>query len=186
MIAQNLPGIVDMIEVTPDSITSYFVVDISAQYVPVVDSVNKPIMKNAAVQVGVHGKEFTTGDNLSILSYGLRIPYCFHLASGNPFLKLSWENAIGTIMLPMAEISPLSPPTTITQLFLPLADREINLNIFVRQPFTGGSAGVSSGHIICGIGGALIDMAGVPAAFNGQTIMVYPFMKVQHTLPMTT
>lgn len=149
-----------------------FTVNNAIQTVPLV----APISANPFFQDAGGASIFPNGDNINVLSFGIRLPFCFHFGDGTPSLLLNWMDPIthGQIVFQ----NPLNG-----LLFFPLADTDIELGFFERHP------GVFNGNIALQINyqllGVNIDMTGVPNSFNGQSISVYPWLKLLHTISLT-
>ena len=119
-------------------------------------------------------KYFQPKDHILLLSYGVKLPYCFNYAKHIPYFQFAWfQNP--TIDL----LNELSPPTG--KLHCPLPNHEHETNVLIPymppDPLSETSIGV--------IGGSMsFSMVGVPDDLDGVTLQVYPFIKIKHNIEL--
>lgn len=159
-----------------------------------VDSVDlSPVIVGLAqtLESGLGAFNFTRGDNIIILSAGYHIPESFALAQYS-------DAGAQTISLPnlyLAAQSAPGPSIPITSwghngvMRLPFPNYECSVGIFINPEELGLDDGAqfvlqSVFPSTAGLGVPQVSMINVPAALDGKTIFVTPFIKILHNIPL--
>jgi len=127
-------------------------------------------------------------DNFTILSYGIAFPWLFTMGSNPISFQLVWEDehAIQGIF------SELGGGLFGERLYCPFENAEFPLDLFIKFPnLANNPAPPTVGDRIKILAftstsnNGAISMIGAPAALNGQTYKVNPYIKIIHNLPLT-
>ena len=162
------------------SITEVLVVDSPIEFTvdtSVSEVANDAIPAGGLVYVNAGGKsKLQPEDNFVLLSYGFTMDFCFTFGSGVP--KADFLRKQGGAFYAIEEID--------NNLWYPLQASEIDLNQFI--PFRDDDV-VGMDYSLeyeLGIEGFVgnISMIGAPDSLDGQTMGIYPFVKIQHNLPL--
>ncbi len=161
--------IVDILFVPQDDAMS-FEVDLAVPFVTATNFVGA----DGLMEVGAGDLDFQQGDNLKILSFGVNVPYGFELyhdqvTLNDPklFLRL-WNN---TTMVSF----PLRPP----ELWFPFFNYEMSYGRFVETDLL-----LNNFKLKIRPDPINISMLNIPAALDGETIYIVPWVKVAHTLEL--
>lgn len=126
---------------------------------------------------------FANKDNFRILSFGIRIPYCFHLSDCDAAFGITWRDAGNTVTIPIEELSLNGT------IWLPFADTEIDLaGDFIHFPTDAqfATAGIIAQRLY--LRPLLLDVRistfDAPDSLNGITFHVKTFVKVLHTIAL--
>lgn len=179
---------------TPANLGAKFVVDTTGpvsvdlqQCVPG----NPQIMTAGSGTIGGGGYLFADGDCMTILSAGYMIPFGFNMAQYE-------TGAGGEYTMPVMYLRgqvPAGPILSVNQfgnngnLRFPFNDYELSLGTFfdpVKRGITGGAFRLETLFpLLAGGDNPQVSMINAPAALNGETIYVTPFIKVLHNFPLT-
>lgn len=162
-------------------------------------AVNAVVIPDAGVSVAMRSSDefffyFRSGDNIELLSFGYFIPERFIMY--NPvFGGLGIENPCPSIAL-YAFTDPPPPGVGVQIPFnqfgfngtikMPFPNYEMAMGVFVDTSV----AVAEKFRIECafpfnsGLNTSQLSMVGVPAALNGVTIHIVPFIKVLHNFPL--
>lgn len=151
-----------------------FVVNTAVNEVAIVPSANNdPPLSGRDQLTGFPIANFIPIDNVLILGAGVTLPFCFDVSTENLVLQLWWFDVTGII-----------GPFPAAELIIPNANQEIPLNIF--SPWGGG--GVNSpdnAHLCAYIINGKISMINAPAALNGSTQHLRPWVRIKHNLQLS-
>ena len=115
-------------------------------------------------------------DNIQLLSYGMRLPWCFTVGSSNFTCELLWK-----------QTNPVALTTAVTEvdgnLVFPEPDYEFELNAFCQWRNTAWT-GDRCSLVVKTIAGN-VSMVGVPTIFDTDTLYLYVFVKVRHTIQLS-
>lgn len=117
---------------------------------------------------------FAPQDSFTIVSMGVRIPYCYNLADDHILFRLLWTNAAATFVQDVNEISNTG------RLFIPLPDEEVPLDIYARFPNRVPNEKLQLTYELS----MQISQINAPAILQTVVIPVFPFVKIRHTLPL--
>jgi len=145
------------------------------------------IMKNA----DGHGT-FAAGDNFTILAAGYILPESYTLWKNRADLATDSIQAanfrlIGKVSGDLYTISGLG---SAARLYYPLENYEHEFDIFISTPEQNNLSHppaklTESFYLSCLLAPMNISQRGQPAAFNGKTFVIVPFLKIAHNLPLT-
>jgi len=146
------------------------------------------IMKNS----DGHGT-FAAGDNFTILAAGYILPESYTLwknradFGANASTQRANFRIYGKVSGDLYSIDGLGSAATI---FYPLENYEHELDIFIDSTAQNnlshlGLKLTESFYISCLLSPMNISQRGQPAAFNGKTFIIVPFLKIAHNLPLT-
>lgn len=145
-------------------------------------AVTDVIIQNAAApyMAGPDGAGFMTHqDNFELVSVGFRLPYCFTLGDNN-----AMQTGVNFSMIdPTLANTHLFPELGFggaSMLEVPLADVEIPYNLRLAYPAS--AADFATAQFEWTFTNTYVSMINAPAALDTETIFVYPFIKVRHTL----
>jgi hypothetical protein len=129
---------------------------------------------------------FQPQDSIQVISCGVFLPYNFSLGSTPIYLRLGWADEFRTHTRWVEQFSNTG------MVILPAENAEHVQNVLLSWPtILTGKVGLMA-EVYNSAAPAFwpaytemnISMLNVPAALNGQTMYIYPWVKVQHTLPM--
>ena len=132
---------------------------------------------------------FTKGDSFQLLSAGIILPECFtfwRALLSPPLLSLSIK-ANGVT----SGADYVNPNFPLAQTFLPMENYETVFDVFYdcKSSYRGGNPSLNllleNFYVVGQVVNQAISMLGVPAAFNGKTMYIVPFLKVLHTIPLS-
>ena len=178
--------VIDTLTALPDK-APYFEVDTEADP-PKADlqlpENPEPYFVNASGQ-----NRFRMGDNFTLLSAGIFIPYQFQpyitsaAAIASNRLKIQLEDMSGNVYN-LPELGSAS------MLHIPIENYETGLGIFVNvltKTIYGGTTLLSGDFLIrYEISGLSISLMGIPTPYADMIIPVFPYVKVLHNFPMET
>lgn len=125
---------------------------------------------------------FVNKDHFTLLSFGLRIPYCYHWSDCSAALALVWRNAGATVTIPITE---LSAGGTV---WIPFADREIEIGTMIRFPsdaqFAAAGIAPQAMYLRYSLANNRISLFDAPDDLNTVTLHVRTFVKVLHSFAL--
>lgn len=123
---------------------------------------------------------FSNKDNFRILTFGIRIPYCFHLSDCDAAFAINWRDAGNTVTIGIKELSLNGSE------WLPFGDTEIELGTFVHFPtdaqFLAAGIAPQAMYLRPILADVRISTFDAPATLNLVTLHVKTFVKVLHTI----
>lgn len=182
--------IIDILTLYPTRAPS-FVVDIDAVngYVAV-DPFEPVDPSDAAAFNGSLRRKFRVGDNFTILSAGFRLPESFTVATGQEEFANIENNLIFSIIdvdniiydIPSLGVGAAGA----APVHIPLENYEISIGSFIdvgKCSFEGAYLSKQF-YIGLSVSNLNISMRTIPAALDGLTMRVYPFVKILHNFPL--
>lgn len=163
---------ISILQIDPTDWLAEFDVDVSLLEVPILNT-GPGTYTAIAGKAGSKVSQFIIGENLNILSIGVRIPHLFVMGTEEPSLFIrAITSALDTIIYGPIEIPYFNAE-------IPL-EKPINLNL---EQFAGTPPDdVSIGLTLVGAGD--VSMLNVPDVIDGETIPVLPFIKVEHNFSL--
>lgn len=161
-----------ILQVDPTDWLSEFDVDNTIIEVPILNTGPGSYVAIAG-KAGSKVSQFVIGENLNILSVGIRTPHLFCMGDEEPTLFIrSITSALDTVIYGPIEIPyfnaeiPLDPPIN------------LNLEDFAGTPPDDVAIGLSL------VGAGTVSMLNVPDIMQAETVAVLPFIKVHHNFAL--
>lgn len=167
----------------PASKAPFFTVDLDEQSVALsLPAEPRPYLENAS-----GANQFQAGDNFSILSAGIIIPYSF-----TPYVSNTENAAANRLKIQIDDTAgraySLPELGAESQVHIPLENYEVGLGIFIpvvtKTRDNGGQLLTGNFLLRYAITGMVISMLSVPLDFAGMSIPVFPYLKIIHNFPM--
>lgn len=178
---------------TPHNMGAKFTANAAVNSVSLVPCVpgNPQIMTAGSGTIGGGGYSFADGDCMTILSAGFMMPENFVMAQ---YSVAGGGEYTMPVMYLRGQV-PAGPILSIDQfgnngnLRFPFSDYELSLGTFfdpVKRGITGGAFQLETLFpLTAGLDYPQVSMINLPAALDGTTFYVTPFIKVLHNFPLT-
>ena len=183
--------IIDTLTLYPTRAPS-FLVDLDAVGGYVAVSPYTPLVpSDAAAFNGSLRRKFHKGDNFIILSAGYRLPESFTVSTGQEEFANIENNLVFSIVdtdnviydIPSLGVAAAG----VAPVHIPMENYEISIGSFIdvgKCSYEG--TYLSKDFYIClSVSNLNISMRTIPAALDGLTFRVYPFIKILHNFPIT-
>ncbi|HSW65505.1 MAG TPA: hypothetical protein VLH56_19670 [Dissulfurispiraceae bacterium] len=183
-------SIIDVLT-TREAESQTFTVNTALQDVDVNHIAGANVLRNAKI-LGSGLSYFSPNDSINILSVGISLPHMFTQGQKQNSLFFYWREETTNNNTSPVELG------TDGQVCIPFSDAEFSLGIFLRWPDSSvpqySAAGFSDSlkkellatiNVIDFASGGSVSMIGVPPTLNGQSFPIRPFVKIEHTIPLS-